>query len=79
MLPKLAAMVWSTTTGSSSSSKAAICSTVMAKGTKVIRATSLVTSMLEKKHSPTRIAANCRPLFAIPSSVQPMRLNTPSF
>ena len=64
MLPRFAAIVCITMTGISSSSKAAILSTVMANGTKVISATSLVITMLEKKHNDTRMTATCLLPFA---------------
>ena len=56
MLPRLAAMVWSTTTGSTNGSMPAILRTAMAKGTNVINATSLVIAMLKKKHRNTSTA-----------------------
>lgn len=62
MLPRLAAMVCRTTTGISLSSRRIIFSSSMAKGTKVISATSLVMNMLEKKHRRTRSISSCRRL-----------------
>ena len=62
MLPRLAATVCSATAGTSSrdlTSRPARLSTVRVKGTKAIRATSFVMSILEKKQSRTRIRTSC--------------------
>ena len=56
MLPRLAARVWSTTTGRTLSPWPASPSTSMVNGTNVIRATSLVISIDEKNGRATRIA-----------------------
>jgi hypothetical protein len=53
MLPRFAATVCRTTVKQSLSFASAIESRVMANGTKVIRATSLVTNIEEKKQSKT--------------------------
>ena len=54
MLPRLAAMVWSTTRGARYSVRPISPSTRTANGTKVMSATSLVTTMDTKKGSSTR-------------------------
>ena len=53
MLPRLAARVWSTTTRAMSRVCCATENRNRVKGTRAIRATSLVTNMEEKKHSST--------------------------
>ena len=77
MLPRLAAMVWSATTGISRSSLSASRSTSRAKGTKVMSATSLVTAILVKKGRKTRAASSCRVVAVRTSRASPSRRNTP--
>jgi len=60
MLPRLAAMVSRTITGINACRWSAIDSTRIVKGTKVIRATSLVISILKKKQRKTKRAASVR-------------------
>ncbi len=71
MLPRLAAMVCMAIKGRTSlrlCSSPIISSTVNVKGTKVMSATSLVISILKKKHSIIRISTKPRPLFTLHSS-----------
>ncbi len=82
ILPRLAAMVCITTRGSKSlalCSSPVIPSTVKVKGTKVISATSLVISMLEKKHRSVSRSTRLRGPSTLPRSPQAMRRNTPIF
>ena len=60
MLPRLAARVWRTMIRAVCFSVACPARLRRAKGTKVIRATSLVTHMLPKKQANTSTAPNCR-------------------
>ena len=78
MLPRLAASVCSATTGISSFSCSAMRRTVMANGTKVISATSLVIAMLQKKGRKTRTAIICRVFFVRRSRTLPQYANSPS-
>ena len=54
MLPRFAARVWSTTVNRTSFSSPHIFRVIIARGTKTIRATSLVITMLKKKGMKTR-------------------------
>ena len=76
MLPRLAATVCSTTTQMSSRFRSARIITATAKGTKVMRATSLVMSMELKKHSPTRMIPMMRTLEAVLHRVWAMWVNS---
>ena len=77
MLPRFAAMVCSTTTGISSFCCPAMVSTITAKGTNVINATSLVMSMLPKKHSAVS-KRHSSPVFRIfPRNRSPRYRNSP--
>ena len=78
MLPRLAAAVWSTATGTARCSCPAIRSTVSPKGTKVISDTSLVMAMLEKKGSATSASATDRVEAHRRSSRLPSQRNSPS-
>lgn len=62
ILPRLAATVWSTMTGISRSSRPMACIMSIAKGTKVMRETSFVTSMDVKNGSSTSISVTRRRL-----------------
>ena len=77
MLPRFAAAVCSTTSGMASRSHPAISSTTSPKGTKVMRATSLVTSMLTKKGRKVSTSSICRVVESRPSSPAPSASNTP--
>ena len=77
MLPRLAATVSTTTRVSTRSSRPSIRNTSRVKGTKVMRVTSLVITMLQKKHSSTSTADRLRRLPARRSRVWPSRSNTP--
>ena len=57
MLPRFAAMVCSTSSGTAAARQSIWSRSSSAKGAKVIRATSLVTAMEQKKGSSTRITA----------------------
>ena len=80
ILPRLAATVCIHTTGTASARQSFGSkrpSTAKVKGTKVSRATSLVISILPKKHSPTSTSTKGNTPPVRPSSACPMRLNTP--
>ena len=77
MLPRLAAMVCMTTTGMARTFSPAKARTSRAKGTKVMRATSLVTAMLVKKGRKMRIASSCRVVRVRRSMASPMVRNRP--
>ena len=76
ILPRLAAIVWSTTVTSSCFFLPHIINKSTANGTNVISATSFVTSMLKKKHSITSAAASWTVLFVLASRALPIRRNT---
>ena len=78
MLPRLAAMVWRLTTGMMRSRCPTRSSTSRAKGTKVMRATSLVTAMLVRKGRKISTPSSCRVEAVRESTIRPSRLNTPS-
>ena len=77
MLPRLAAMVCITTTGTTRWVWPARASTSRAKGTKVMRATSLVTAMLTKKGSRMSTPSSCRVVWVRSSMARPRRKNRP--
>ena len=80
MLPRLAATVCMQTTGRASFCRISgprLSSTTKVKGTKVKRATSLVMTILPKKHSPTSTPTSCRVPPVKASSARPIRSNTP--
>ncbi len=82
MLPRLAAMVCMATRGRASlclCSPSVMASTVKVKGTKVISATSLVISMLEKKLSSKSTSTRPREPFTFPKSLLAIHPNTPIF
>ncbi len=82
ILPRFAAMVWSTTVGTSSRvliSCPASPSTVRVKGTKVMSATSFVMSMLEKKQSRTKIMTSCQARRTLVRRVSATHWNSPVF
>ena len=78
MLPRLAATVCNTTTGMARSFRPQRSRARRAKGTKVIRATSLVMIMLVKKHSSTSVSASWRLLWTLPKSLSVSRSNSPA-
>ena len=78
MLPRLAAMVCMVTTGIARRVSPAMPSASSAKGTKVISATSFVTSMLAKKHKKIRQASSWRLVPVRLSSHSPARWNRPA-
>ena len=78
MLPRFAAAVWSTTTRLRSPGRSARVNTAAVKGTKVMRATSLVMSMEEKKLSSTSASPRRRTLRALPQRRSAMRENSPA-
>ena len=73
MLPRLAAMVCRATTGTALCSSPARESTSRAKGTKVMRETSLVTSMLKKKGRKISTHSSCRVVAVRAKSSPPIR------
>ena len=77
ILPRLAAMVCITTTGMTRWVCPARESTSRAKGTKVMRATSLVTAMLTKKGSRMSTPSSCRVVWVRSSMARPRRKNSP--
>ena len=77
MLPRLAAMVSSDTVRISAPGLAA--SSAVVSGTKVISATSLVTSMAEKKHARLRARHSLRVVPAVLSSAADRRSISPHF
>ena len=82
ILPRFAAMVCKTTTGITSCRLASgpiMFRTISVNGTKVISATSFVTSILEKKQSNTRISTSCHALPPLPKSAWATHRNTPLF
>ena len=82
ILPKFAAIVCNTTTGTASFRTASSPdrqSTVNVKGTKVINATSFVINMLKKKHSNTRISASAITLWVCCNNILATLRNMPSF
>ena len=79
MLPRLAASVWQTTTGTIRSLRFTIRSSSRANGTKVIKATSLVISMLEKKHRRIRSCSSCLSEWIRSSSNSPSCRKKPMF
>ena len=78
ILPRFAATVSSTTSLTSRSGRSIIRNTNIVKGTNVIRVTSLVMTILQKKHSATIIRDSRRTLRAIRNRVRPSRAKTPS-
>lgn len=79
ILPRLAATVCSTTRGTTSQSCPAMCSTIRAKGTKVISDTSLVMTMLQKKGRNTRANIILRVVSVRRSRQLPSQTNNPAF
>ena len=82
ILPKFAAIVCNTTTGTASFRTASSPdrrSTVNVKGTKVINATSFVINMLKKKHSNTRISVSAITLWVCCNNILATLRNMPSF
>ena len=79
MLPRLAASVWQTTTGTIRSLRFTIRSSSRANGTKVIKDTSLVISMLEKKHRRIRSCSSCLSEWIRSSSNSPSCRKKPMF
>lgn len=79
MLPRLAATVCIQTTGTASRRPGAPSpdKTEKVKGTKVSSETSLVMTMLPKKHSPTSSQTSASSPRVRPSSARPSRSNTP--
>ena len=77
ILPRLAAMVWSATTGMRSSFPPAMERIITAKGTKVISATSLVISMAEKKQRAVNSRQSCRVVCMRERSFVPRYWNRP--
>ena len=77
MLPRFAAMVCRTITGIISSVRPAMFKIRIAKGTKVIKATSFVISILEKKQRAVRVRISCLVLFKPESREEPRNWNSP--
>ena len=77
MLPRLAAMVSRTITGIRNFFCSAMDRTSMVNGTKVISATSLVISMLKKKHRKMKSADSIRRECTWVKSMVPSRVKTP--
>ena len=77
MLPRLAAMVSSTTTFRTRSSSPIMRNTRMVKGTKVMSVTSLVITMLHPKHRSTMVTESLRRLPALFNRDCPRKSNTP--
>ena len=77
MLPRFAAMVSSTTSFTSRSVSPIMRNTSMVKGTNVIRVTSLVITMLLRKHNRTITADNARILLALRKRKWPILAKTP--
>ena len=79
ILPRLAATVCNTTSGTTSQSCPAICSTTSAKGTKVMRDTSLVMTMLQKKGRNTSTNSILRVVSVRRSRQLPSQTKSPAF
>ena len=78
MLPRFAATVWSTTSGTMSRSCLAMRSDTSPKGTKVMSATSFVTIMLPTKGRPTSTASSARVPCARRSSAFARQMKSPA-
>ena len=79
MLPRFAAIVCNTTTGIISSHLPHFLSIIIANGTNVISETSLVISMLLKKHSATSTLTSCHILRVLTRSACPIFSKMPLF